>query len=245
MGNNYDDSEWSKEDLGEENSESTTGLMSDNDEEPEIEPVAFSKAKTCVIALIFIFMIVIILLTVRGCSIQRKSEIPAESGNTESTTVEEITEDTSNNVENDINNSQNSTESTEVEPLSEEEIVTTEIPEVNKDEVPDNVKENSEEEIKDKKDIIDSNTSLTEVQDPSLSEVLNSTGIVSGKKIYKIGNGYLYEIRLIMVMGNDENTFASYYCPRKTFDALESGSSVNIEYQLDSTGCISITSISN
>lgn len=209
----------------------------------DIEPVSWDKKKTGAVLLTVIFMLIIILLTVRGCSITKKSESFSVTKNTESSTVRDISEGSSNNVEKQSTKSENSSENGEGEVVLESENLTSEN-EVNKDTSTGSANASNVTVVSDSTRLDTREGSLQEVSEPNLSEPLSSTGMVSGKKIYKIDNSYLYEIRLILVFGNEENVLCSYYCPRKTYDALETGTSVNVEYQVDTEGVISITSIS-
>lgn len=84
---------------------------------------------------------------------------------------------------------------------------------------------------------------FAEVADPVLSEIYSDFGMVVGKHIYVKGGSYIYGVNVSVVI-NESSVMAEYFCPRKTYEGLSSGDSLKVQYQLDSTGNISIYSIS-
>lgn len=74
---------------------------------------------------------------------------------------------------------------------------------------------------------------------------VQANGIVKGISMYKVGDSYTYGVNLILVVGNDENLECTYFCPKKTADALGIGMSLVVSYQCDSVGNICVVSISN
>lgn len=80
--------------------------------------------------------------------------------------------------------------------------------------------------------------------EPRLGAEIVVSGIVKGKSMYKVGDSYTYGVRLILVTGNDVNIECTYFCPKKTADALEIGDSLNVSYQCDSAGTVCVVSIS-
>ncbi len=90
-------------------------------------------------------------------------------------------------------------------------------------------------------------SSLIELQSvvPAMGSEVSSSGIVSGMSMFKYNNSYIYCINIVLVTGNDSKVECSYFCPKNTYSALGIGSSINVIYQMDSMGNISISSISN
>ena len=84
---------------------------------------------------------------------------------------------------------------------------------------------------------------LNEVALPELSEKLNTNGIVVSKKSYKYEGSYIYGVTVSMLVG-EQTKSVQYFCPKNTYDALSSTDTITVEYQLDSGGNISISSIS-
>ena len=80
--------------------------------------------------------------------------------------------------------------------------------------------------------------------EPVLGAEVETSGIVSGMSMYRVGSSYTYGVNIILVTGNDANVECSYFCPRNTYSALEVGDSLVVKYQMDSMGNVSISSIS-
>ena len=68
--------------------------------------------------------------------------------------------------------------------------------------------------------------------------------MVKGLYMYQIGNSYTYGVNLVIITGNDMYLECYYFCPRKTYNALAIGDSLQITYQQDSMGNVSVVSIS-
>jgi len=220
------------------------GNFNPNDFEPDnttpqedIEPVAWSKKKTGAVFIALLVLILVILLFVRSCSISKRINKSSTTESAKVTTEALILEDVSNGNEVSVENSDNSVVDLTTESVSADEIAT----EVSTEVV--TTESGSTEQVS--TEVAKEDNSLVEVQEPVLGEPITSSGVVSGKSIYYVKDSYLYEVRLILVMGNDQNIFCSYYCPRKTWDALATGDSLKVTYQMDSLGGISITTISN
>lgn len=227
MGDNFNPNEWE---------EPTT-----QETQEDIEPIAWGKKRTGAVAIAIILLLIVICFFIRGCSISKRTN---KSTVTESTNVvtESISiEDSSNDSEVTTEISENSTVEEDVESVSAEEITTEVLTEVSTTEVI--TTEQTTVEVTESEG--SNENILIEVQEPALSDTMTVSGVVSGKSIYTINNNYLYEVRIILVMGNDQNVFCSYYCPRKTWDALSTGASLNVTYQVDSLGGISISTISS
>lgn len=224
---NYEDDELN--DLFEESTPiQDTSQVSENKEgNLQIESVSWSKAKTGVLAMVVIFFLIIMLLTIKSMHISKKSENSAVSETTElastetESTVVEIVEETTS-PESDISTVSSESSSTMVEEVSTENIQTTEVKEEVKVQELDNIQE----------------TVL-----PELSDIQEATGIVLSKNVYKVKTNYLYELEIIIVVG-ESNVTVSYYCPKNPFDAAESGMAVTVKYQTDAEGNVSIVGIS-
>lgn len=213
------------------------------------QPVAMSKKKTGLILIIVLFIIMIILYSVRGCSVTKKSD---SSGNSTvaSTASSETTEGTTENIDESVpNNTENvattegvSSASTE-ENTTENNVSTNPVFIVNSSEESNNTSNVSTTETSTVSN--ENNELMQEVATPVLGEEVATTGIVSGKTVYKIGNEYVYAVKLIVVVGDDKNISCKYYCTRRSWDSVNSGNSVNVVIKTDTEGTISIESISN
>lgn len=212
-------------------------------EEEEVEPVKLSKKVTCTICVIVVFILIIVLFCVRGCSITKKVKSSTNQSDT-TIAVQESTElsttkegeATEKFVENSAN-SEDMNSGLSNENNSSENLVKNEDEEVIEEE-----KVTSEAEIEQGAE--NKGIGLTEVQELALNEEVNATGLVSSKVVYRVDNSYLYEVKIITLKGDNDSITCKYYCPKKTWDALVVGDSVSITYQTDTNGNTSVTSIS-
>lgn len=183
------------------------------------------KAGITIFSLIMI--LVIILLTVRGCSLNKKTVETPKRG--EGVNIE---------LQNNSSHSGNT---------SEKEGVSVNNPNTTKD-VTD--KDTISGENK-KGNLVNSDLGNTgekdnfiEVENTSLSDSISVDALVSSKKTYLVNSEY-YAYRVGLLLPHNEGyTIVNYYCPRKTFEAVDVGSSVKVEYQTDNEGAISIVSLS-
>lgn len=93
----------------------------------------------------------------------------------------------------------------------------------------------------------DTGTLSETLQEPALGEVKQASVIVSNKSIYTIdGTAYSYSLSLLMLSENqgEEYTTIRYFCSRKTFDNVEKGDNLIMQYQVDPSGLISPSGIS-
>lgn len=182
------------------------------------------------IAVAFIGVLIVVLLTFHSCSIEKKS---AE------------TDVTSNGAEQLPENQDNSTVSTQNE-MNQQSSETEESEKVapNTDNSLDSTVENTPSESS--VNSSDSESSIKTVESvPNLGDSKTSSVLVSNKKIYEVGNkSYAYSIGLILPSENDDFNVITYFCSKKTFDGVSMGDSVNIEYQTDAQDVVSVTSIS-
>lgn len=211
----------------------------------DVKPVKLSKKAAAIIICVGMLLMIIILATlanvisggnVKNTTNNQSTEIGIEqSSNTGGYSGEEssdfskndtvFSESTGSGVE-ESNNVENTEKMEEVQETTEN----TEV--VSNDEPSKNSSESSQE-------------GFSVVAEPVLGDVYESTGMVSSKQVYKVGDtSYAYAINLVILRDNDNTSMVQYFCPRKTYDALSSGDTLSVQYQLDSSGCISIATIS-
>ena len=159
------------------------------------QPVAMSKKKTGLILIVVLFIVMIILYSVRGCSVTKKSNgssnstvAPIASSETTEGTTENIDESVSNNTENLATTEGVSSASTE-ENTTENNVSTNPVFIVNSSEESNNTSNVSTTEIPTVSN--ENNELMQEVATPVLGEEVATTGIVSGKTVYKVGNEYV------------------------------------------------------
>ena len=200
------------------------------------------KAGITIFSLLIMF--IIILLTVRGCTISKKSEqkdvqnsqpevVLQEKNNT--TEKENKDKEESEKVKED---SKNTVSNTEKSGIDEEETPSVESSRENVDSVntsnSNGVSSNS----------TNSNNSFIEIGEPVLGESITVNALVSSKKSYLVdGKSYAYSIG-VLLPNEDGYDIVNYYCPKKTYDAISSGESIKVDYQVDESGKVSINSIS-
>lgn len=240
----------------EESTGSVEGYSSNNDQQvnqqvgqnpqmDEVKPVKLSKGKVTIIVVVFVLLVLFILKVLDGVHLTRAVDtngqtqevqtpteqiesVPVENGTEVSTktddfsTVSSEVSGSSAEVSNNANNSTviDGTQGSVVEGA----IVTPE---------PVTVEEKSEANFE------------AVTQEPVMGAEVQVNGIVKGISMYKVGDSYTYGVNLILVVGNDENLECTYFCPKKTADALGIGMSLVVSYQCDSVGNICVVSISN
>lgn len=209
-------------DLFDDSTPSNPPKATPTEEQPKVEAVSWSKAKTGVVAMALVFILIIILLTIKSAHISKR---------TEKSTVSKSTETTQAAEESYVG------ETVQEEPSTEAEIPTESV----------STESYSAEEIK----VATSEEATSEsiqtpeasaVNEPTLSDVYQATGIVKSKGVYKINNCYLYELQIIMVV-EENNITCSYYCPKNTWDKVNTGVALTVDYQVDTEGCISVNTI--
>ena len=204
--------------------------------------MSMKKAGITIFSLLIMF--IIILLTVRGCTISKKSEqkdvqnsqpevVLQEKNNT--TEKENKDKEESEKVKED---SKNTVSNTEKSGIDEEETPSVESSRENVDSVntsnSNGVSSNS----------TNSNNSFIEIGEPVLGESITVNALVSSKKSYLVdGKSYAYSIG-VLLPNEDGYDIVNYYCPKKTYDAISSGESIKVDYQVDESGKVSINSIS-
>ena len=197
----------------------------ENTQNEEVEEVHLSKKKTGLILVGVLVVVLIILFSVKGCSITKKVKTPSSSTSSVNRVNQSSVETTSKMVEVQSKIEEKTTVFVESSSSSSEDT------NVGKSE------ENTTEKVK-------SDISFEKVNEPVLSEGIDTSGIVSGKSVYKVGNSYMYAISLVIVTGNENNSPCKYFCPKNTWNALSVGDTVKATFQTDSQGNISINTIS-
>lgn len=204
--------------------------------------MSMKKAGITIFSLLIIF--IIILLTVRGCTISKKSEqkevqnnqpevVLQEKNNT--TEKENTDKEESEKVEEGNKNTSSNTVKNGVE---EEEISSIEDPRENADST------NTSNTNGVASNYTDSTNSFIEIGEPVLGESITVNALVSSKKSYLVdGKSYAYSIG-VLLPNEDGYDIVNYYCPKKTYDAISSGESIKVDYQVDESGKVSINSIS-
>lgn len=242
MNNDFDNSngfDWGTESSGQEDLNETSELGSQENStegtEEEVAPVRLSKKTTMYISITLIVFIIIVLICCRGCSITKKVENSSKPSDTVNTVQETTTPITTNGGENSEKNVENSAISSEVDSSLADEIKPTE-----KVEEPKDTTSTEKAPVSNKGD---DSSSLKEVGEPNLTEVVTTSGLVSSKNVYQLDGAYVYGVKIITLQG-EEGLTCKYFCPKKTWDALNVGDTVNISYQMDSVGNTSVVSIS-
>lgn len=80
------------------------------------------------------------------------------------------------------------------------------------------------------------------LQEPALGEAKEASVIVSNKSIYTIDeSAYAYSLTLLMLSENQTEEYSTikYFCSRKTFDNVQKGDNLRMQYQVDQGGLIS------
>lgn len=206
----------------------------------------WSKKQTGAVIITITFMLIIILFTVRGCSIRKNPQ--NFSSSTQSVNSVKLQQDTTDgNGEENASNIDVSLAKTGVvdsSPSADNSNVNLTNDTSNGSEISESSSVNVDSQNASPDDaIVEGDNGSIEVGEPALSDIMTVLGMVSGKYIYKNKYGYLYEIRLIVAIGNGENVFSTYYCAKKSWDALQVGEGVSVQYQCDNAGNISIYSL--
>ena len=190
-----------------------------NNETEDVKPVKLSKGATVAILIAGVIIILIIGLTIRGCTLEKDTN-SSSNGEVSKTTVSIPTENSQNMAETNLNNTENSTVYQEVGTTSNENLNSS------------NADNNGE-----------MGNSLKETPEPNFGEPLQTTGIVVSKHCYSYDGSYIYSLTVSMLVGDITKT-AQYFCPKNSYDALNSADAINITYQQDTKGSGSISSIS-
>lgn len=191
------------------------------EQDKKVTPVKLGRGATAGLVVTFVIIFVILALTFSRCSLEKK--ISANSNNSEKPKTTESAE---------VIVSQSASNGT---------VDTTKIPE--NPVVTDAPGSSSPVEV-DPKNNENSDGGLTLIAEPSLSKLYEARGIVSSKKVYKVGNSYVYCLNVAMLNG-DGTINIQYFCSRKPYDQVFVGQSFTVQYQIDSENNISIYSLTN
>ena len=216
----------------------------------DVEPVKLGKKTVALILLVLLFLLVIIMFSIKGrIQLKKTAQVSTQSNNTL------VSATTEGNLSSSEGLANSEIENTSVVSENQAEVVTENSENVVvSSEADSSLVENSKSENLDSTEVqsssFESDTSnqgskvLVEAGDAVLSDAIETSGLVSGKSTYLVDNSYLYRVGILVVVGNDKNILCSYYCPKNTWDALNMGDSLVVTYQTDSTGNISINTIS-
>lgn len=211
----------------------------------DVKPVKLSKGKVTIVVVVFVLLVLFILKVLDGVHLTRQTDVPTQTQEVQTPTeqIESVTSENGSEVP--IKNDDFSTVSSEVNSGSSDN---------------SNVVDNSTVSEGSQTGIVEGTVVTPEpvvveekpeanfeavVQEPVMGAEVQVNGIVKGISMYKVGDSYTYGVNLILVVGNDENLECTYFCPKKTADALGIGMSLVVSYQCDSVGNICVVSISN
>lgn len=188
--------------------------------EQEVKPVKVGRGATIFLVVGACIVLFILVLTIRGCSISKNVNSGSYEQSYETLPTQPLLYPTEGPRE--------TTKPVQNSPENECSVPTPEENSTSGNESTPTIKEPN---------------GFSEVAEPVLSSVKTSYGMVVGKHIYTKGGSYIYGVNISVVIG-DESVSVEYFCPRKTYDGLNSGDSLNVAYQVDSNGNISVYSIS-
>ena len=196
-----------------------------------------------------IIMLVVILLTVRGCSFSKKTD----EKDTEKIQNEVVLQGENNSPkkeESNIKEDEKPSSNAENSPLNginngvEEDEKADKGNSAEKVETNNGVSSNNKEESNKGGTFDLSDISLEKIEEPILKENQQIDALIAGKDSFILnGQSYAYSISIIFPR-DGEYEIVNYFCPKKTYDAVNTGESIKVDYQLDESGKISITSIS-
>lgn len=197
-------------------------LVEENGKEvsQDVKPVKLGRGAVAGILIGLLVVAFILTITIVSCQVEKKENVsPNEGSQISSSAV--ATESTLNAVENPAKNSEQSTVFAEVATTSAEISKPT----------------NSQNSIE------NTTSGLNEVALPALGSEVSSKGIVLSKHVYSYEGSYVYGINISVLIGDNTKT-VQYFCPKGTYDALSTTDTLNVVYQQDSSGNVSIASIS-
>lgn len=186
----------------------------------DVKPVKLGRGAVAGILIGLLIAAFIVAVTVVSCQVEKKENVSSKGGSQISSSAV-ATESVSNAGENSVKNSEQSTVSAEVATTSAEISKTAN-------------SQNSAES---------STSGFNEVALPALGSEIPSKGIVLSKHVYSYEGSYVYGINISVLIGDNTKT-VQYFCPKGTYDALSTTDTLNVVYQQDSSGTVSIASIS-
>lgn len=97
--------------------------------------------------------------------------------------------------------------------------------------------------VKEKTKKSDSETyALANVDFPNFKTTGSSRAVVSGKKVYKLGTSYVFNIIMTVPTETNGNIEVEYLTTFNNYNSVKIGSLVAVEYGISSDGAIAITS---
>lgn len=85
---------------------------------------------------------------------------------------------------------------------------------------------------------------VSKVSMPDLSEPKTASAMVSSKSVLRIdSSSFAYCVNLMILVGEDDYRDVRYFCPKKTYDGVSEGDTLSVEYQTDSDGVVSISTV--
>lgn len=193
----------------------------------EVKPVKLGKGAVAGILMGILFIVAILILTVASCQVEKKENVSQNDGSVISSSTA-VSEPVSNAGENSVKNEEQTTVFSEVSTTSSE----------------NSNSANSQNSVENSQNsVADSNSGLKEVALPAFGNELNSKGIVISKHVYSYEGSYIYGINVSVLIGDTTKT-VQYFCPKNTYDALNTTDTLSVVYQQDSSGGVSIVSIS-
>lgn len=227
------------------------GNMNTQPQQQEITPVNFSKGKVCVIVVVFLVLVLLVLIVISGMDVKKKPSTnqgtSVQSTEVQNSGVESSEKQSEKVVEDSTKVTENSSVSSEVSSTPSESSNSANNEGVGKDVngtqtdgtlVQGEVVEQKPDEVVNRAEF-----ELLTVE-PVLGAEVQVSGMVKGISMYRVGDSYTYGVNLILIIGNDTNVECTYFCPKKTADALSIGTSLIVNYQADSNGNICVVSIS-
>lgn len=240
----------------EESTGSVEGYSSNNDQQvnqqvgqnpqmDEVKPVKLSKGKVTIIVVVFVLLVLFILKVLDGVHLTRAVDTTGQTQEVQTPTEQIESVPVENSTEVPTKTDDFSTVSSEVSGSSAEvsnNVNNSTVIDENQGSVVEGAIVTPEPVVEEEK----SKANFEAVtQEPVMGTEVQVNGIVKGISMYKVGDSYTYGVNLILVVGNDENLECTYFCPKKTADALGIGMSLVVSYQCDSVGNICVVSISN
>lgn len=212
-----------------------------------VKPVKMGKGKVLILCLVVIILLIFILVFIDGIGVKKnmggtaQSDEAVNATNQSSQQVVENGGDVSSEIP-DNSGVQGEGMSTSSENINNAEnqggvnegIGTAENNELVQGEVVEE-KEITEEQKAEFEDL---------TVEPQLGAEITVTGMVKGKSMYRVYNSYTYGINIVLITGDDNSVECTYFCPKKTADALAIGDSLNVIYTMDSVGNVCVVSIS-
>lgn len=219
-----------------------------NEKDDDIKPVKIGKGGVVVICIIFFSVIFIFSILSVGWFSGGKSNKKSTDGVPINITGEGTTETSKNYANSEI--SSGISASGNISP--EENVNHTEEIKINEDADSEKSSDSAKNDVSKplengaSNSTINSGINLSPVREPVFSESGSAVAKIVSKDIFESGISYVYSVKIAFAGVSEGSAYSGvrYFCPRKTFDALSLGDEVNVEYDLDESGIISIVSMS-